>query len=226
MGKVKAAVTGLGLGVFAMYFWDPERGYGRRKLLNDKFVALGNVKLHAKDAMLKDARNRLIGFLYKTRSRFSWRSPDDHKLVERVRAQLGRVVSHPGAIDVGACCGKVYLSGDVLASEVDKLLAAIGDVAGVKDVEQQLRIYENADHISALQGGKEIPETNLLTGEWKPGVALAFGITGAALALYGVTRRGAVGGTLGLAGTGLLAKSWRDVEGKRIAQKFGNAQWR
>ena len=36
----------------------------------------------------------------------------------------------------------------------------------------------------------------------------------------------AVGGTLGVAGTGLLAKSWRDVEGKRIAQKFGNAQWR
>src|SRR2546421_5604200 len=226
MGKVKAAVTGLGLGVFAMYFWDPERGYGRRKLLNDKFVALGNVKLQAKDAMLKDARNRLIGFLYKTRSRFSSRTPDDHKLVERVRAQLGRVVSHPGAIDVDACCGKVYLSGDVLTSEVDELLAAIGDVAGVKDVEQQLRIHESAEHISALQGGKNIPETSILTGEWKPGVALAFDITGAALALYGIARRGAVGGTLGVAGTGLLAKSWHDVEGKRIAQKFGNAQWR
>jgi hypothetical protein len=222
MGKVKAVVTGLGLGVFAMYVADPERGRTRRKEIADKIVAIGNIKANAKDAMLKDARNRLIGFLYNTRSRFSRRTPDDQTLIEHVRAQLGHVVSHPGAIEVDAQGGDVYMLGEILAPELDRLLAAIRDIPGVKNVAHELMVHESPDHIPSLQGEHKVPGHNLITDEWKPGVALAFGLAGAALAIVGITRRGVVGSSLGVLGSAILAKSWRDAEGKRIAEKY---QW-
>ena len=220
MGKVKAIVTGLSLGVFAMYFGDPDRGRSRRKILADKMVAIKNVKAKAKKAMLKDARNRLIGFLYKTRSRMSSRTPEEERMIDQVRAQLGHVVSHPGAIAVDVQGNDVYMLGEILASEIDKMIVAVKAMPGVKNVIHDLKVHESPDHVSALQGGKRIAERNLLTDEWKPGVALAFGIAGAAVAIAGIARRGTLGGSLGLLGSAILAKSWRDAEGKRLARKY------
>ena len=64
--------------------------------------------------------------------------PDDAVLVARVRAQIGDVVSQPGAINVTAHQGHVTLSGPVPADEVDKLLATVETVRGVTEVVNRL----------------------------------------------------------------------------------------
>lgn len=221
MGKITSAITGLGLGMLGMYFYDAEMGGTRRAQLRDKLHAIGRIKLEAKDAMLEDARNRLVGFLYKTRSRVMSRRPSDRQLVERVRAEMGHVISNPGAIDVDAKDGTIRLTGDILASDIDRLMDAIWAVPGVKAIEHQLATHESAEHIPSLQGEQRPHEpTNLLLDEWKPGVALAFGLAGSVMALYGMSRRGVLGTTIAAAGAAVLAKSFKDAEGNRIAEKF------
>jgi hypothetical protein len=55
---------------------------------------------------------------------------DDRTPVERVRAKLGRVVSHPYAIAVTADNCVVTLSGPILEAEVPRLLQTVEGVRG------------------------------------------------------------------------------------------------
>lgn len=81
-------------------------------------------------------------------------TPDARKLAERVRAELGRVVSHPRAIDVSMLHeGCVRLSGPILSSEADTLLAAIARVRGVATVEDDLERHDTPEGVPPLQGG-------------------------------------------------------------------------
>src|SRR5690606_41858308 len=72
---------------------------------------------------------------------------------ERVRAQLGRLVSHPGAITVTAHAGDVTLSGQILAAEHQTLLSAVRAMAGVNRVDDRLQAHESPGNIPELQGG-------------------------------------------------------------------------
>ena len=92
------------------------------------------------------------------------------QLIERVRARLGRLVSHPHAIQVGARRGHVTLSGPILEREVEPLLTAVRNVWGVSDVEDRLVAYERAENIPSLQGGVEPRETRamLMQANWPP----------------------------------------------------------
>jgi osmotically-inducible protein OsmY len=64
------------------------------------------------------------------RSTVSDEEVSDEVLVDRVRAKMGRVVSHPGAIKVTAEQGRVTLSGAVLEHEHEELLQAVRSVRG------------------------------------------------------------------------------------------------
>jgi hypothetical protein len=223
MGKTTSLIGGLGLGAVAIYLLDPDRGGTRRAILRDKLNAVWHVKLRAKDAMLKDARNRLTGALAGAASRFERSTPDDEKLVARIRSEAGHLISHPRALRVEASGGCVALSGDILAEEVEPLVRAIWEVPGVTSVEHRLLVHEEAESIPSLQGDvKEFNTTpDLLREQWSPGTALAAGAIGGLLALYGFTRRGPTGTTLGVLGLGVLAKGFRDAEGTAMVQKLG-----
>ncbi len=78
----------------------------------------------------------------------------DPVLEERVRAEIGRIVSTPGAIDVISSTGIVTLSGAVLASEVDDLISAVRGVRGVEEVENRLEMHVTANEAPTLQGGR------------------------------------------------------------------------
>ena len=78
-------------------------------------------------------------------------------LEARVRSKLGRVVSHPKALEVKAVDGLIILSGPILAAEVHPLLDAIIHVRGVKNIENYLEEHEQAGDIPALQGGRARP---------------------------------------------------------------------
>lgn len=140
------------LGAAAMYLLDPDKGRRRRAIGRDKLrSAIGRARRFV-DGSARDASARLRGaraLAHRPRQPL----PDDLQLIERVRARMGRVVSHPHAIQVGAQGGRVTVSGHVLASEVGPLLDAVRAVWGVDDVEEHLVVHERADHVPSLQGG-------------------------------------------------------------------------
>jgi len=149
----RALLTGLGLGVGLMYFMDPERGRRRRALVRDKVAHTTRLSSNALGTVGHDLAHRAAGLVARARGVLRRRPVDDGVLVERVRAKLGRLVSHPHAIDVNASDGYVRLRGPVLQSEVPRLVRAVARVSGVRDVINALDIHLSAD-IPALQGGR------------------------------------------------------------------------
>jgi hypothetical protein len=148
-----------------MYFFDPMGGNRRRALVRDRLVHAGHLVGDAAQATGRDVRNRTSGLVARTRRTRAKEPVDDHVLVERVRAQLGRVVSHPRAIEVDAEDGVVTLRGPVLQSEVVRLCDAVARVGGVWEVVDALDTHESAENIPSLQGGIEVPRVRR---RWSP----------------------------------------------------------
>jgi hypothetical protein len=194
-GGFARLLQGLAIGAAMMYLLDPDKGRRRRALLHDQLNRLGSdIGDLAHDAA-RDSANRLQGVRARVdRRRHGDGSVDELRLIERVRAALGRVVSHPHAIQVGAMQGTVRLSGPVLAHEFAAVLATARVVPGVTDVENRLDVHERSD-IPALQGpGRQ------RRGQDYPAPALRMGalLGGGVLALYALRREGLT--RLGIAG--------------------------
>ena len=145
-------VGGLGLGAALMYVLDPERGKRRRAVVKDKAVRVTNKTGNALGARSRDWKNRAAGVAAEVKSLARKEEVSDPVIEERVRAEIGRVVSTPGAIEVTSTLAVVTLSGAVLASEVDDLISAVRGVRGVEDVVNRLTMHATADEAPALQG--------------------------------------------------------------------------
>jgi uncharacterized membrane protein len=146
----------------------------------------------------------------RTRQAFDRDTPDDRILEERIRAELGFLVSHPHAITVSAERGCATLSGLILEDEVKPLIRGVTRVRGVKEVRNRLQPHEHADDIPSLQGGERKPAGRrfaLRQQYWSPGPRLLTGAAGATLAMYGKRRRGLAGAGLRAVGLGLFARS-------------------
>lgn len=113
MNRNFSFLSGFALGAACMYAFDPVVGRRRRALAKDKFTRITHTTSERFDAAAHDWSNRAAGTIAVARRRFRRDRPDDDVLVERVRAALGREVSHPRAIDVEARNGAVRLSGPV-----------------------------------------------------------------------------------------------------------------
>jgi len=201
-------LLGAALGATGAFLLDPELGRRRRALIRDKVTRGMTEGREFTDAATKDLRQRARGLAASMRSLRTGRTPDE-TLVERVRAKLGRYCSHPGAIEVTAFNGRVVLTGDVLASEQERIFDAVRSVRGVEHVDNKLNAYESAEGISSLQGGTaRAPERfALLQDNWSPGIRLVTGGAGALLLLYALARGGISGiGALGL-GAVLLGRA-------------------
>jgi uncharacterized membrane protein len=133
----------------------------------------------------------------------------DEALVARVRAALGRVVSHPHAIDVEASGGHVTLKGPILAYEVRPLLRAVRRIPGVRAVSDQLTVHSEPGNVSSLQGGepRSGERFELLQENWSPAARVLAGGTGAALMMAATRVRGGLCALLGLSGGALLARA-------------------
>ena len=155
MNRNACFFLGVGVGAAVMYAFDPTGGRRRRALARDKFVRAAHAAGHSLDAAAHDWSNRAAGTVAEVRGRFRTDRPADDILVERVRAALGRAVSHPRAIDVEARNGCVRLCGPILTDEVDSLLSAVESVPGVTSVDNQLDTHDRPGNIPSLQGGSE-----------------------------------------------------------------------
>jgi len=204
-----AVLTGFGLGLGFMYFLDPDRGRRRRARLRDRLVHASSVARGAAGTTTRDITHRASGTVALVRRAFRRDVIDDTVLIERVRAQLGRRVSHPHAITVDAAEGMVLLRGPVLRGEVDGLLNAVQRIRGVRDLISDLEVHEPGTTLPALQGGRRTPTT---TSAWRPATRLVSGTTGAALAGYGASRRDKRGGVLAAAGLGLLTRAATNLD--------------
>ena len=183
MRKDVALLAGVAIGAGTMFLADPDRGGRRRALIRDKTARAANKTTDGLDALRRDLANRARGTTATLRVMLEQNRPDAGKLIERVRAELGRVVSHPRAIDVSVLHdGCVGLTGPVLTSEADAALAAIARVRGVATVKDNLERHDTADDVPALQGGRV--RTVRQTGRLQ--TALMVALTGTAV-VAGVT---------------------------------------
>lgn len=201
-----------------MYVFDPDKGRRRRALIRDKMVSGWHKMGDAIDATSRDLGNRARGIVAEFRSWIKREPVSDEVLVERVRAKIGQVVSHPGSIAVTANQGQVTLSGPILAREVDELISVVSKVRGVTDKENRLEVHEQAGDVPGLQGGvpRRGGRPEFMQVNWSPGTRLILGVAGGALALYGAKRRGAFGVTVSSLGLGLLARAVTNMEMKRL----------
>lgn len=213
MNKGTTLLSGLGLGAGLMYLLDPERGRRRRAVLRDRLTLAWRKQEAVFSKALRDLNQRASGWLAEARALARNTPVSDDVLVERVRARLGRVVSHPHAIGVTADQGRVTLSGPILAREVDDLIARVYAITGVTGVENNLEVYQKPDHISALQGGRA---RYAAQRNWPPAAQLLAGAGGSAVLGYGMKRGGMLGTGAALLGLGLLARGVSNMELRRL----------
>lgn len=213
MNRPAAVLLGAGVGATLMYFFDPDRGRRRRALMRDQAAHAGHRMQDAMEAGARDLRNRAQGYGASLRA---YDEPvSDHVLEERVRACIGRVVSHPSSIEVKATQGSIVLSGPVLAHEVGLLIDRVLDVAGVQEVENRLEVHPEPGNVPGLQGERR-RRTGFAQAHWPPSARLVGGLGGATAALYGFARGGLVGAGLGIAGSLLLARAATNLELRRL----------
>lgn len=154
MKDLPSFVIGLGAGVLLMYYLDSASGGRRRALVRDKAVAAGQDVVDYAETRGKRAADQVKGMVATgTLDRATRREPEsDLQLHERIRARLGRIVSHPKAVHVAVRDGRVTLTGDILSREVDTLLAEFKEMPGVMSVQNELSAHDSPQGISALQG--------------------------------------------------------------------------
>jgi uncharacterized membrane protein len=204
-----STLTGVGLGAGLSYFLDPDRGARRRARIRDTVAHSATLTRRAVGTTGRDARHRLYGTAASMRSLVRRGEVDDHVLVERVRAKLGRLVSHPHAIHVVASAGNITLSGPILTREASRLVHVIRRVSGVRDVIDNLERHDQAGNVPSLQGGRAPggDRVDILQYYWSPTTRTIVGTAGATLATAGLVRRDLRGAAAVLAGAGLLARA-------------------
>jgi uncharacterized membrane protein len=214
----QALMTGVGWGVGLMYFLDPERGAARRARARDQLTHAAHRSSDALHVVRRDLSHRTSGAKARIRSTMNHQPIDNRVLVERVRAQLGRVVSYPHAIEVDATAGVVRLRGPIFLDEAARAVKATRAVAGVKEVVNQLDPHPNPTAIPTPQRDSEPKRLQLeiWQSSWSPALRLIAGMTGTALAGYGAARRDRQGAMLAATGLGLFARAATNLELRRL----------
>jgi uncharacterized membrane protein len=204
-------IGGAAVGVALMYFLDPNSGRRRRARTRDKVMHAARVVNEGAKVTARDTVHRAQGAWAGAKRLFAHDTEpvEDDILVGRVRAELGRVVSHPHAIEVAASGGHVTLIGPILSYEVRPLLRVVRSVAGVRAVSDQLTVYNEPGNVPSLQGGEPRPgqRTEFLQENWSPAARVVAGGAGAALMLAATSARGGVCALLGISGGALLARA-------------------
>jgi hypothetical protein len=146
-------ICSVATGAVLMWLLDPVAGGRRRALVRDKGRWLSRKTGKASRALAQDLGDRASGLAARVRNVVRPEGPvDDTVVTDRVRAKLGRYVSHPGAVDVIVQNGVAALRGPILSSEADRVVTAVQRVRGIDSVDDRLERHDAAD-IPALQGG-------------------------------------------------------------------------
>lgn len=189
--STRNSMLGAGIGMGLMFLLDPARGNRRRALIRDKMIRVSRKTRDAAGATGRDLGNRINGIRARAESLVSRAPVDDDVLVERVRARLGRIASHPRAIEVAAHNGSVTLTGDAFATEVSPIVDAVARVRGVCNVENEITAHAAAEGVPSLQGASERPEhwSAWMKSGWSPAAKVLGGATLLTIAAAAAARR-------------------------------------
>lgn len=217
--KLTSFPGGVFLGAGLMYFLDPIRGRRRRARINE---AVLHAQKHERDLLAKaarDAKQRAHGMIERAKHRPSPDAPDQ-VVDSRVRACLGRAVSHPGAIDIIVQDGRVILRGPVFSREADFVIRAVRRVPGVHEVIDRMERHDSAGSISSLQGEGRSRRRRV----WSPTKQVAATGAGVLLVGYGLMKRGLVGSLAGAAGGALLLRGTLNRPMPELVGRGGEVQ--
>lgn len=140
MNKPLGAIGAVAAGALAMYYLDPELGARRRALLADLLhKSLPGADRHHRG---RPVRRPLL------RPALPGDSHSDAEVRQRVQARLGRVASHPRAIQVHVDNGVVRLTGPVLAKEQEGLIEQLRQVPGVLKLVNALTAHDFPQEIT------------------------------------------------------------------------------
>jgi osmotically-inducible protein OsmY len=129
-----------------MYLFAPQRGRGRRAQLADQTSAFLRQTGTTFSRLGRDVANRAYGVAAETHGTVQDRlgygeEASAEKLLQRVRAALGRATAHAAAVQVMTDNhGRVTLTGKVLSGESDAAVAAVRGVRGVSEVVNLLEV--------------------------------------------------------------------------------------
>ena len=146
MNNLVGKIGALAAGALAMYYLDPQLGRERRALLA-QWMAGGRQPRGGIVVRRRAGRAQLRAGTADAAS--------DAALRSEITARLGRLVSHPRAIDVRVENGIVRLSGDVLAKERDGLLLQVQDIPGVQMLVNAMTAHDTPTSIGALEAREE-----------------------------------------------------------------------
>ncbi|MCO5170136.1 MAG: SRPBCC family protein [Planctomycetes bacterium] len=209
----RALLGGMGIGAGLSWALDPRQGRRRRAMLRDAAVHLFKQQREVLEKGSLDLQHRVVGAFEQARSRSD---AADDALARRVRARLGRHVTHPSAIEVQASGHRVTLSGPILAHEAAGALRCAARVPGAQEVEDRLERHAQPDGVPALQGAGRLPRSLLRREVWPPSLRLVAIGSGIGLGAYGVARQGAFGRLCALVGGGLVVRGVTNLPLRRM----------
>jgi uncharacterized membrane protein len=202
MSKLTSFPGGLLLGASLMYFLDPIRGRARRRRIQEAVQHAERVERDLFGKAARDTRQRLHGLAERI-SHPPARDVSDEVIEQRLRARLGRAVSHPRAIEIVVVSGRVILRGPVLEHEAAEVVKHARAVPGVREVLDRLERHAVAGNIPSLQGGRR----RKAKGTWPPAAQAGATSAGALLMAYGLLlKRGVFGTLVGTAGGALALR--------------------
>jgi hypothetical protein len=155
----------------------------------------------------RDVSNRARGVVAEARGALKRGSTDERVLRERIRAELGLVVSYPGAITVSVHEGAAVLEGAVLEGEADAMRSAVARVRGVRSVEDRLERHVAPAPELGLQGGPRRVGLRIefLQERWSPAARVLAAAAGGIVAMSALRRLSPRSGSLMFGSVGLLA---------------------
>lgn len=134
-----AMLASMGIGAALMYFLDPVSGRRRRWQVADQVTGATRSVGNATGAAMDAAVSRTRGYLARARQLVTREQPvDDAALTERVRVALAQVIPDSQALEVRVRDGSVMLKGPVRGEQVDEIVACVGRVDGVCEVDNRL----------------------------------------------------------------------------------------
>ncbi len=136
------------LGVGGAALLDPRRGAARREKLRARARSLAATV----GGKACDLEARIRGALHEAKARATEDGVPDDILIERVRAQIGRPLARPRAVQVFASDGCIELRGDVYEGELRGLLSRVRSVRGVKEVIDHMTVLRTPDEPPPLMG--------------------------------------------------------------------------
>lgn len=158
-------VTGIALGAVYTYFFDPSNGKFRKAIAQEKASRYGRDIIYYGGKIFRDIRNRSLGLNAKAHRLFNKNEKVTNEvLVARVRAVLGRAVTHPRSVQVTASNGVIALSGTILEEEYADLIKAVKKVQGVKNVVEKLDVHKADENIEHLESSEGTYDSDIIEG--------------------------------------------------------------